>query len=302
MKPTSEDLLEIKSLWKLKGEPSFVRKVENWIYKSDKDDAFIRITEPSHRSKEMLQAELDWMHYLHSKGIALAKPIASEKGNLVEAVSPHFFVSLFQKAEGVSLNQIEDFTPTRLKNWGMLLGRLHEVTQSYVPSKSIRLRPEWNEERNYLVVEKLNHPKFEEFSEWMNRLPKDKTHYGLIHADLHYGNFFVGANDKITIFDFDDCNYQWYEYDLAVPFFLLRYWLKGKGLEKEWPKWKSQILDGYSSVRRFNETLLERFETYRTLVMLGWCLKNFDSNDLDANAKTWIEKTITYCESLINPQ
>jgi hypothetical protein len=86
----------------------------------------------------------------------------------------------------------------------------------------------------------------------MNRLPKDKTHYGLIHADL--------------------------------------------------PKWKSQFLDGYSSVRRFNETLLERFETYRILVMLGWCLKNFDSNDLDANAKKWIEKTITYCESLINPQ
>ena len=54
---------------------------------------------------------------------------------------------------------------------------------------------------------------------WLDSLPKDDDCYGLIHADIHQGNFFVDENDNITIFDFDDCHYHWFAYDLAVPLF-----------------------------------------------------------------------------------
>ena len=40
--------------------------------------------------------------------------------------------------------------------------------------------------------------------------------YGLIHNDFNDGNFTVDYdNGDITVFDFDDCCYFWFIYDLA---------------------------------------------------------------------------------------
>jgi amicoumacin kinase len=51
-------------------------------------------------------------------------------------------------------------------------------------------------------------------------LPKGRDVYGLIHADLHFGNFFVdGESGAITLIDFDDCAYGWYVMDAAMLLF-----------------------------------------------------------------------------------
>lgn len=50
-------------------------------------------------------------------------------------------------------------------------------------------------------------------------MPKDKEGYGLIHTDVHSGNFFVDDNGNITIFDFDDCSYMYFISDIAIALF-----------------------------------------------------------------------------------
>jgi Ser/Thr protein kinase RdoA (MazF antagonist) len=52
-------------------------------------------------------------------------------------------------------------------------------------------------------------------------LPKDDDSYGLIHQDVHGGNFFVDDNGDIMLFDFDDCVYGWYVYDIAMVVFYM---------------------------------------------------------------------------------
>ena len=52
----------------------------------------------------------------------------------------------------------------------------------------------------------------------LETLPKDRDSYGLIHQDAHGGNFFVHEG-KITLFDFDDCVYGWFIYDIAMVLF-----------------------------------------------------------------------------------
>lgn len=50
----------------------------------------------------------------------------------------------------------------------------------------------------------------------LHALPKDADSYGLIHNDFNDGNFTVDYdNDNITAFDFDDCCYFWFMYDIA---------------------------------------------------------------------------------------
>lgn len=43
--------------------------------------------------------------------------------------------------------------------------------------------------------------------------------YGLIHQDAHTGNLFVDENGRITLFDFDDCVYGHFIYDIAMVLF-----------------------------------------------------------------------------------
>ncbi|MFW9986731.1 MAG: phosphotransferase enzyme family protein, partial [Candidatus Odinarchaeota archaeon] len=50
-------------------------------------------------------------------------------------------------------------------------------------------------------------------------LPKDEEAYGLVHGDLHTGNFFV-ENDRITaLLDFDRTCYKWFVSEIAVALY-----------------------------------------------------------------------------------
>jgi Ser/Thr protein kinase RdoA (MazF antagonist) len=52
-------------------------------------------------------------------------------------------------------------------------------------------------------------------------LPTPPERFGLIHGDLHQGNFFSNEQGELAVFDFDDACYHWYAYDLAVVFYHL---------------------------------------------------------------------------------
>ncbi|WP_269083013.1 phosphotransferase enzyme family protein [Sporosarcina globispora] len=47
-------------------------------------------------------------------------------------------------------------------------------------------------------------------------LPKHINNFGLIHTDIHSGNFFYDGNE-IHIFDFDASCYHWFLSDIAIP-------------------------------------------------------------------------------------
>jgi len=50
----------------------------------------------------------------------------------------------------------------------------------------------------------------------MNDLPKDPKEFGLVHGDFLFSNYFFDDDNNITVFDFDECEYSWYMYDIAV--------------------------------------------------------------------------------------
>ena len=55
---------------------------------------------------------------------------------------------------------------------------------------------------------------FNDLVAFVRHYPKDQ--YGLIHGDVHTGNFFL-KNGEIVLFDFDDGCYHYFLYDLTVP-------------------------------------------------------------------------------------
>lgn len=99
--------------------------------------------------------------------------------------------------------------------------------------------------------------------------------FGLIHADLHFGNvIFNGA--KLQAIDFDDRGLGYWLYDLAVPLETLE--------ERPDASWlRHALLVGYRRVRALShdhELLLDGFIAARRVLLLLWLLSRMDHPEL----------------------
>ena len=76
---------------------------------------------------------------------------------------------------------------------------------------------------------------------------KDKDSYGLIHGDIWLENTLVTEDNRITIIDFQDCEYNYYLYDLAVPIYsALEFSFMGNGDIKRYKEEiTNAIITGY---------------------------------------------------------
>jgi Ser/Thr protein kinase RdoA (MazF antagonist) len=132
----------------------------------------------------------------------------------------------------------------------------------------------------------------------LRTLPKSPDVYGLIHADLHHGNFFVEGHE-ITAFDFDDSCRHWLAYDLTPPLCSL-IWAKedmGAGLPDE--EARSLFLDGYLRENPLPQSELDRLEgfmAYRAVLIYHWIKVAFRDGVLnEAEHGGWRKRRSAWC-------
>lgn len=108
---------------------------------------------------------------------------------------------------------------------GETVGLMHRLTKSYRPPSPELRRPDGMEDLVGFAEKFLPPSEKEIIHEWnrmldyLYTLPKGNDEYGLIHQDLHGGNFFVDDDGNMTIFDFDDSQYFWFTHDIAMCLF-----------------------------------------------------------------------------------
>jgi Ser/Thr protein kinase RdoA (MazF antagonist) len=197
------------------------------FYRPQDGEFILRIGHSGRRSPELIAGEVDWINYLAQGGANVSRAILSNRGELVEAIDDdhgeQFLATAFIKAQGGPAWETE-WTPEFIEHYGQVIGRIHRLTKDYVPSNPAWRRPDWDTPEN-LEMEKWLPPseiaalqKFQELMHHFETLSKDRDSYGLIHQDAHGGNFFV-HDGEITLFDFDDCVYSWFIYDIAMVLF-----------------------------------------------------------------------------------
>lgn len=197
----------------------------NQIYLINGDINFIlRISSSLHRNKDETLSEIDFLKYLGEKGVSLSQPIEGLDGEYVYEINEDnekWIVSAYQIAKGNDFRTRGIDDEVRMIEVGRMLGKIHKYSKQYKP-QNICQRRNWNDGQHIAkaghIFEK-DYPrlkvKFDEFIQKMNKLPKDNNDYGLIHGDFLFSNYFFDGN-KITIFDFDECEYSWFIYDIAV--------------------------------------------------------------------------------------
>ncbi len=243
---------------------------ESFIYEFNKNEQsyILRITHSSRRTPAMIEAEMDWIEYLHNHGVNCSLPCHSHAGHLIETVGEEnnqFIVCAFDKVPGGRLTRVMD-NPEFRYNYGKQIGKMHRVTKDYQNGKSRRI--EWYQDdliENFASV--VSHEdtlvkNFNANTEQIHAMQKTTDNYGLVHFDAHTGNFFVQDNE-IFVFDFDDCQYAYFAADIAIVlFYFAGYCPKEVKVEDFMLQFYQEFMKGYVSENTISQEELSKIPIF----------------------------------------
>ncbi|WP_044639938.1 phosphotransferase enzyme family protein [Risungbinella massiliensis] len=244
--------------------PVFLGGFHNWVYETRLQDqtAIMRISHEPFHPPELILGEVLWIKNLTDQGVAACKPVPSPNGNLVEVLEvdgKKYPTVFFEKALGNPPNE-NDWNDTLFETMGQTIGKMHRLTRDYCAPKEAT-SPTWKDSlkqiKEYMTFEDREiAAKFQEILDYPKSLTVDRDSYGLVHADVHAGNFFVN-NGQIMLFDFQDCHYSWFVEDLAMALFYAIFTEYPRGMDPDYPTlfWKS-LLTGYKKENHLDKKWL----------------------------------------------
>ena len=263
-------------------------------FKAGKPEYVLRLSLLGDRSAEEYYAEAEFVHYLADNGAPVADVIPSSNGKLVEAFSAdgkECFVMLFSYAKGMLISdngyKYREGAPLEeyFYNTGKALGAIHRLSKEYKP---VNKRPEYFDKYNREYIDALIPDEYEELKKAIGerlddfcKLPADESVYGLVHFDFSDGNYHIDMKTgDITVFDFDNCMYCWYMFDLA------NLWTHGIGWFQHEPDGEKRmeymkgyfdtVVAGYRSETEISDEDLSQLPLFIDMVLIENIVDEFE--------------------------
>jgi len=271
---------------------------EVYGFKRDERDFILRLTPPNDDVNLTAQRSiLAWMSYLAEHGACVPAPLPSQNGNLVEVISSsegEWLAVAYTRAEGVLSEEIplDEWDNSQFQMLGRSIGKVHAVARGYVPSHEVSY-PDWEAGGNLFKRQIENEPwlkdKQTHLLEQIHALPKPTDAYGLIHCDLHFGNFFVDTRKQIvTLIDFDDCAYGWFVMDIAILLFDILVLYTGKDKDEYGSNFLRLFLTGYLIENPMSVFWLEQLPLFLKLLEIN--VYDMVANFFPDDADEWVMK------------
>ena len=267
----------------------------------------LRISATGDRSENDYLAESEFVHYLAENGAPVADVIPSAGGKFVEindgdctdsVAAGHdgaapVFISLFEYAKGVLLAdnayRYREGAPLTeyFFNTGKTLGKIHALSKNFEPVAAHR-RQDYFDKYNMDYLNHLIPDKYSELKsaiavrlEKFRALPTDSQSYGLVHFDFSDGNYHIDMDTgAITVFDFDNCLYCWYMFDLANLWLHNEGWCRHEPDQSKRFKLMQQCFDlqlqGYKTETEVPDELLEKLPLFIDMVMIENIVDEFE--------------------------
>ncbi len=277
---------------------------ENIVYQVQSNDGFravLRLHRQNNHNKNTIQSELAWMDALQHDGvIPTPQVIRGGNGEQIQTVCCRALelgaknidsklcmdrsqdirhLVMYQFIDGREAceadNDLSIFT--RL---GEYAARLHNHTETWqLPANFQRgtwdastllgQQPLWGRWQEGPKLQAQSIPLLQRLSDTVQarllKLGRERSNFGLIHADMRYANLMV-TDAGIRLIDFDDCGFGWHLYDFATAVSFI----------EDHPKitdYKCAWLEGYRTRRTLakdQETEMDTFIMLRRLALLAW--------------------------------
>jgi amicoumacin kinase len=224
------------------------------------------------------RSQMVWMAYLAANGVAVPQPVTSIHNHLIESVPTgegEWLVTAYTRAKGILSEELlpDQWDGPLFRALGKTIGKAHEVARRFTPPEEISY-PQWDKGENLFSDEIKNEVWLKEKKapvlERIKALPKPAEAYGLIHCDLHFGNFFIDVPTKtVTLIDFDDCAYGWFVMDIAVLLFDIMVLHQGSDKD-EYGQWFLQhLMKGYREENPMPDFWMEHLPLFLKLLEIN---------------------------------
>lgn len=284
---------------------------ESFVFAHQGRRQILRITHQSHRSAADIQAEVEFLTYLYDHNAPVCAPLKLQEKWIIQ--HGEFICCLFAMAEGREIDE-SDWSGTLFNRWGSAIGMFHRLSSVYQPAGAQRF--DWQQDgnlhfRRMIPGEQAQLLEYgDHYLDRLRDLDVTNKNFGLIHSDAHAGNFFW-QGDQLQVFDFDDCCYQWFTFDIATIVFsaVLQPWMPDGQEQREAiaTEFLPAFLKGYNSEFEVEPFLLEQLPLFlklREFSLYGVIHSHMDVNNLQdwypikfmAGRKERLEQDLPYLD------
>lgn len=225
----------------------------------------LRISHHHWRSQSDIQFELEFLDFLHRHDLPVAHPLKTIDERLfvtICAVEGDRYAALFPYAPG-EIPQ-GDLSIEQSTIMGQTLGRIHQTALKFdnaTPRQCLDL--EYLLDDSFAVIEPHLRSGSNNLTYLSDAIAKIKQELACLErssplwsvcwGDPHSGNVHFTSNNRITLFDFDQCGYGWRVFDLAK---FLQVSLNG-GISR---KARDAFFAGYQEVQQLTEAELSSLQ------------------------------------------
>jgi Ser/Thr protein kinase RdoA (MazF antagonist) len=222
----------------------------------------LRVAHNHWRSKDEVDFELELLDFLHQHHIPVASPVKTKDGNLsveIDAPEGKRQAALFHYAPGEIA--IGDLNHTQSFLLGETVAKLHQTTREFQTLASRKpLNLEHLLDDSLQIIGPFLHQRQQDLKYLLeaialikyqlNHLPTQAPYWVVCWGDPHSGNVHLTADNRMTLFDFDQCGYGWRAFDIA------KFWQVSlqTGLSKTI---RQAFLDGYRSCEKLSDAELD---------------------------------------------
>ncbi len=192
------------------------------------DNSYIlRVSHCHWRSKIDIDFELEFLEFLDQYKIPIACPLRTKTGSLsieINAPEGKRYAALFPYAPGeVALG---DLNPIQSRLLGETVAKLHQAARNF---QTLAYRQPLSlkyllDDSLQIIAPFLHHRKDDlrslvdtitKIKHQLQHLPTEAPCWGICWGDPHSGNVHFTPDNRMTLFDFDQCGYGWRAFDIA---------------------------------------------------------------------------------------
>ncbi|MGE7132851.1 phosphotransferase enzyme family protein [Lysinibacillus xylanilyticus] len=249
-----------------------VEAVTNEMFRctAKQGEFFARIT--NYKDYDEQLEEVTYTNYLYKEGLGVSPAIVSINGKEVEKISfnnKEVLTVLYESAAGKHLLR-NQWNANVLKELGRQIGKLHRLSRKFEEINRIRYINDWYQNEEYAFLKYIPEEETtiravaQEILTKIKNIPKDNSNYGLLHGDLWLENILVDRDLKLSMVDFQDCEKNFYIFDLAVPIYsAIEYSFVGGGNIIEYGRGITKaIIEGYQEENDLPKEMLEKLPLF----------------------------------------
>jgi Ser/Thr protein kinase RdoA (MazF antagonist) len=238
----------------------------------------LRLHQPHYMKPKFISSEMEWLSALHQERVPVPKPVNNLDGEWLTIADGGYEVpqkrncTLIGWTEGRVLEK--NIQSQHFRALGRVIGMMHEQSRRWKRPKGFA-RPHWDWDGLYgdgfsygvpavdarSAIPKAHQPAFNEVlnlvREASEQLGKGKKVYGLIHADLGFGDNVACHRGEARPFDFDDCGFGYWVFDFGVA--LAQYMMDTNDTSETM---REALLGGYEETATLEDIGIENLDLF----------------------------------------